>query len=172
MKERNKRTMKYLQCKCCNFLAVIPKKDSHKDLICPFCHRVGCNKGRFIEIDKLTFLIEADPYEIKASKKQATIFDKFNKEAKNKYNILLLPWQKDLARLLFAQPYRTGRTTLIVLLFLMDNDALDIYKTLCIKKSAEEARLIMFELFDEEKWNIHGKLASMFPNKRMNKEPL
>lgn len=57
--------MKYLQCECCNFLAIIPKKDSHEDLICPFCHRVRCNEGKFVEINKVTFLKEADLYDFK-----------------------------------------------------------------------------------------------------------
>jgi hypothetical protein len=50
--------MKFLQCKCCGFLAVIPKKDKHEGLICPFCHRVGCDEGIFVEIDKTAFLKE------------------------------------------------------------------------------------------------------------------
>ena len=52
--------MKFLQCECCNFLAVVPKPTKHEGLICPFCHRVKCEHGgKFIEVDKETFLKEA-----------------------------------------------------------------------------------------------------------------
>ena len=51
---------KYLRCECCNFLAVIPHHDEEEGLICPFCYRVKCNHGNFTEIDKGTFMSEAN----------------------------------------------------------------------------------------------------------------
>lgn len=52
--------MKFLQCDCCGFLAAIPKVSMHESLICPFCYRVGCNQGRFVEIDEMAFLKKVD----------------------------------------------------------------------------------------------------------------
>ena len=53
--------MKYLECGCCGFLAVIPEKDDHEVLSCPFCLKSGCDAGyyelcttgQFMELAKL-----------------------------------------------------------------------------------------------------------------------
>jgi len=37
--------IKAIECECCGFLAIIPKKDSHDDLICPFCLKARCEHG-------------------------------------------------------------------------------------------------------------------------------
>lgn len=42
--------MKYLECSCCGFLAVIPEKDKHDDLLCPFCYRTACKQEYEFEI--------------------------------------------------------------------------------------------------------------------------
>lgn len=51
---------KYLECKCCGFLSVILKKDSHKDLICPHCYSMGCKEGKFIELSVMEFINKAE----------------------------------------------------------------------------------------------------------------
>lgn len=49
--------MKFIECECCGFLAVIPKKDTHADLVCPFCDNVKCEHGgKFVRISKEAFL--------------------------------------------------------------------------------------------------------------------
>lgn len=51
--------LKFLECECCSFFAVIPQKDDHEGLLCPFCHRMQCEHGgKFIEIKYLDFLIK------------------------------------------------------------------------------------------------------------------
>ena len=52
--------MKYLRCRCCNFLAVIPKLDKEDGLLCPFCTRIKCNKGGFEIITREEFLKDID----------------------------------------------------------------------------------------------------------------
>lgn len=53
--------MKFLECECCGFLAVIPIQDSYGDLVCPFCIKVQCDHGgKFIEISKEKFLKEIE----------------------------------------------------------------------------------------------------------------
>jgi len=50
---------KFLICECCCFLAVIPAKDRHDDLKCPFCLKVNCDHGgRFVEVTEDTFCKE------------------------------------------------------------------------------------------------------------------
>jgi hypothetical protein len=54
--------MKYLECKCCGFLAVIPKKDSH-EILCPFCFKCECSHcndtSKFKIITKTEFMKKA-----------------------------------------------------------------------------------------------------------------
>lgn len=61
MKKQAQIERKFLRCECCNFLAVIPQRDKHENLICPFCNKAECGHGgKFIEIDKEVFLREVD----------------------------------------------------------------------------------------------------------------
>ena len=51
--------MRYLECECCGFLAVVPKRDTYDDIICPFCVSVACAEGKFIEITVEKFVKKA-----------------------------------------------------------------------------------------------------------------
>ena len=47
---------KFIMCECCDFLAVIPNKDSEEELCCPFCQKVKCDHGgKFVEITENEF---------------------------------------------------------------------------------------------------------------------
>jgi hypothetical protein len=54
--------MKYLECTCCGFLAVIQEKDDHS-FPCPFCVRTKCehDKGKTFEpISSISFKNKAE----------------------------------------------------------------------------------------------------------------
>lgn len=52
--------MKYLECDCCGFLAVVHENGSH-DIDCPYCEKVQCDHGgRFDVIDAERFIKLAD----------------------------------------------------------------------------------------------------------------
>lgn len=75
---------KFLQCECCNFLAVIPCHDEYEGLICPFCHRTKCDHGgKFIEIDKTAFLKEAGLTSRPSRAAKHDAFDKFDQQFKD-----------------------------------------------------------------------------------------